>query len=82
MRRSHSLRVCGSAARILGMLLILAVLIPLSSALLVANFLWSTPGIARDAWQDWRFHMRRHPGCGYTLWQAVQMQARFWWVGL
>jgi hypothetical protein len=64
------------------MLLILVVIIPLVWALFAANFLWSAPGIARDAWQDWRFHVRRYPNCGYTLWQAIQMQLRFWWADL
>jgi hypothetical protein len=82
MRRSHSRRTCGAVFRILGMVLILGVLIPLSSALLALNFLWSLPGIAIDAWEDWRFHMRCHPNCGYTLWQAIQMQLRFWWADL
>lgn len=82
MRGPSSLRTCGSVVRILGMLLILGVLIPLVSTLFVANFLWSSPGIIRDAWQDWRFHIRRHPGCGYTLRQAIQMQVRFWVAGL
>lgn len=40
----------------------------------------STPALLHAAWSDWRFHAKRTPDCGYTLWQAVKFSFRMWWV--
>lgn len=45
----------------------------------VLLFLLMAPAVVRCAWDDWRFHVRRYPGCGYTLLQALRMHFRIWW---
>jgi hypothetical protein len=78
MRSSQTLRVVGLTVRVLATFFALAVLVPLVWLLFVLHALWHAPQMIRSAWEDWRFHARRTPGCGYTLCQALRIQARLW----
>lgn len=63
----------------------LLVLVPLIWAACAALWAWvglrfvlALPGLLVMAWDDWRFHRRRSPGCPYTLWGAIRLQAMVW----
>lgn len=61
------------------MLALIAAWIPLLWLSYGLHLVISLPRLLTSAWQDWRFHTRRTPDCGYTLWQSVRFSFRMWW---
>lgn len=61
------------------MLVLIAAWVPLLWLSYGLHLVISLPRLLHAAWQDWRFHVTRSPGCGYTLWQAVRFSFRMWW---
>lgn len=85
MRRRRPASLLGSLCHATGVALVLLLVVPLLWLASGLMWLWlglrllcSLPALMHMAWDDWRFHRRRMPGCPYTLRQAAWLQIRAW----